>query len=110
VPHLTLDCRWESAKNQLHFFDRREARLRQGYGGQAGQALLCFHASCDEVKDIIQHEEWNDSGHHTGTDRPCSEASHTEQGIENPAEAGKRQPFHDEPDYVSIRHDNLDAS
>ena len=92
-----------------------QIRLRQGHGaarqtGNGCQALLCFHTSGDKVKHIVQHEQWNDPGYHTGTDSPGSDTSHAEQGIKNAAQAGKRQPLHDEPDYVPVRHNNLNAS
>ena len=74
------------------------------------QASLRSHTSGDKVKDIVQHEQWNDPGHHTGADCPRSDTSHTEQSIKNPAQAGKGQALHDEPDYIPVRHDNLNAS
>jgi hypothetical protein len=82
--------------------------LTQRIGGRSppspAGSLLSFHTPCDRIKDIVQHQQWNDPGHHTGANGCRSDASQTKETIENPAEAGKPQPFHSYPDYLPVVH------
>ena len=59
----------------------------------------------NDIKQIIEDEKRDDSGHQTGGDRGRSKSAQKEQVKGNRADAHKRYDFGRDPYYFFYRHD-----